>query len=60
MLLETEGADTLGEIANEKLLKIARTVSTNRSQTRVKMFQQAKPVVAPADDGNVEDRKRSR
>lgn len=59
MLLETEGADTLGEIANEKLLKIARTVSTNRSQTRVKMFQQAKPV-APADVGNAEDRKRSR
>jgi len=40
-LLENEGGETLGEIANAKLLKIARTVGMNREQPRVKFFKPA-------------------
>lgn len=40
-LLESEGGETLGEIANAKLLKIARTVGMNREQPRVKFFKPA-------------------
>jgi len=40
-LLESEGGETLGEIANAKLLKIARTVGMNREQPRIKFFKPA-------------------
>lgn len=40
-LLECEGGETLGEIANAKLLKIARTVGMNREQPRVKFLKPA-------------------
>lgn len=54
--LDTEGDDVLANETSERLLKIARSVATDRAQPRIKMFQVPKPV----EGSTTEDRKRSR
>jgi hypothetical protein len=47
--LDAEGEDVLANETTEKLLKVVRTIATNRSQPKVKMFQVSKPLES-ADD----------
>lgn len=54
--LDAEGEDVLANETSEKLLKIARSVATNRAQPRIKMFQPTKP----SDSDNTDDKKRTR
>ena len=53
--LDTEGEDVIANEASEKLLKIARSIATNRAQPRIKMFQPSKPTT-----DTIDDKKRSR
>lgn len=54
--LDAEGEDVLANETSERLLKIARSVATNRAQPRIKMFQPTKP----SESDNAEDKKRPR
>lgn len=56
MLLNSGLGESLGQMQNEKLLQIARSVSQNRDQPRIKMFQK-KPV--PEGPGQGQGQKRS-
>lgn len=52
--LDAEGEDVLANETTEKLLKVVRTIATNRSQPKVKMFQVSK------SSESADDKKRTR
>jgi hypothetical protein len=54
--LDAEGEDVLANETTEKLLKVVRTIATNREQPKVKMFQVSKT----ASSASIDDKKRPR
>lgn len=54
--LDAEGEDVLANETTEKLLKVVRTIATNREQPKVKMFQVSKTALS----ASIDDKKRPR